>query len=167
MIIAVVATEPPTIPHSMSPPPVHTEPAAPGRSDSPVSIHKMSGTVATKGMFLLAPIELTLNDEMCVQFTHSLDVLSQSLRTLLESELVAENYPQPSFIRRISYLVLKIEKIITEIVRYLTETPICATKSLINVWSSHGEVKDQLNILWNKIAEQRGQSRPIYSRLYR
>ena len=112
----------------------------------PVSVAEWPGMARLSGAYLLSAVNLQFIDSLCQTFATNLNVASQAVQ-LLESTV--SNFT--SQVKEISFLALRVENSIEELIEYLDNELFCQNDIMKKIWKYQTTIHSGLNKVWSKM----------------
>ena len=122
-------------------------------NNSPIVKLAWAGKARLTGSHLISPIRLQLIDNICSQLISNLQVTTDFIGTLVSSEVLTKAKSDLGFIRRISFLIHKVENTYIEIINYLENSLLCSNGTLIQLSDVFDDLKTTLDPIWRDLTE--------------
>ena len=116
---------------------------------APVTVTPWEGVVHISGAFLVSRLNLKFLNETCSRYSVDLDVASQVVQVLADTQLIGSSENQ---LKRYSFLLLKLETEFKNVLNYLTDLLLCSGRGT-ELWSKFYNFRDRANTVWKLIAE--------------
>ena len=109
----------------------------------PVSINQWNGKAQVKGAYLISRISIQTLNSACEEFTSSLDVSSQVMKVLNDSQLIDSNQYQ---VQKFSFISLKLEKSFANTLKYVESLSLCT--NIKDITEKYDAFTGILDVVW-------------------
>ena len=113
-------------------------------TNSPIVSLHWGGKSHVTGSHLIAPIRLLFLENICNQLISNIQISTDFLGTLVSSEVLTKAVNDLGFIRRISFIIHKVENTYVEIINYLENSLLCSNSTLIQLSDVFDELKNHI-----------------------
>ena len=120
-------------------------------TNSPIVSLHWGGKSHVTGSHLIAPIRLLFLENICNQLISNIQISTDFLGTLVSSEVLTKAVNDLGFIRRISFIIHKVENTYVEIINYLENSLLCSNNTLIQLSDVFDELKTTLDPIWKNL----------------
>ena len=96
-----------------------------GSDTPPLNVHSWEGEARMEGALLLTPLKLTFVSSVCKQLLQNIHLTHTTISALLNSKVFTTTDDNVNFVRRLSFIVYKIEVSYTEIFQYIQKNLMC------------------------------------------
>ena len=118
---------------------------------SPVTTIKWEETVRIPAATLLVGIRLPFINAICNALHNNLMLTSDTLTNIVVSHLIDIEVSDVGFIRRLNFLLIKIENTYNEIASYLNRNVLC--ENIKDIQDSQKQLKHTFDRIWNVMTE--------------
>ena len=118
----------------------------------PVSAQVYEGETFVTGGRLVASVQLKFLNEICSQVLVNIKINVRTFRLLLTPSTVAGFRSDVGFIRRFSFLVLKVETAYTEILKFINVNGMCKREIVSRINEQNKKLKVTFDRVWDRLA---------------